>query len=200
MKSLNNLKHVQPFQKCYTYFRRCGPPPWRVVKCLNDSVRTSLSEQRLSSHIYWSNVDTTVNWSLTTETMRSESKLLHLGEYNLALIKMPNNCLEERSHLLRFVYFYLYGRPWVRQSALLMNCNLSLLCLLTDSDVFMDDVNRKMSMGMIVCSLPNWVNVRLNRQGYLLEDSSSWSRRRTWVTSPWDQIFVFTSTVFTQRC
>jgi len=27
MKSLNNLKHVQPFQKCYTYFRRCGPPP-----------------------------------------------------------------------------------------------------------------------------------------------------------------------------
>lgn len=66
------------------------------------------------------------------------------------------------------------GKPWVRQSELWMNCTASIVEILTSSDVFMDAVNRKTCMKMMVPSTTSVMLIyRSMRQLNRKENNSS---------------------------
>lgn len=72
--------------------------------------------------------------------------------------EVRRHCPVEKSHSRKFVCCCLSGKLWDLQSVVLMNCkfssylNLLIVTMLTlkKSDVYMDHINRKMAIDMLV--------------------------------------------------
>ena len=93
--------------------------------------------------------DSLASLNLTMYKRKFMSRSVHLAA-TICHGKIRNLFLVVKSPLRRSVYCCLCGRVWGHQSFAWMNCG-ALWDISDDSDVFMDAMNRKTTMALIVC-------------------------------------------------